>query len=83
MSGENFIAVAAICVPVIMAFIAFMYRTMSGHQKQITDLKIELAADYLTKVEVRELLAESKRDLRDTLETLITEIRALRKPTSE
>jgi hypothetical protein len=83
MSGENLIAVAAICVPVIMAFIAFMYRTMSGQQKQITSLKIELAADYLTKVEVRELLAESKRDLRDAFETLITEIRALRNTTPE
>lgn len=81
MSGDNLIAVAAICVPVIMTLIAFMYRTMSGHQRQLTNLQIKLAADYLTKVEVREILAESKRDLRDTLETLIAEIRNLRKPT--
>jgi hypothetical protein len=83
MSGENLIAVAAICVPVLMALVGFLYRLLSSQQRQLNSLNVELARDYLTKVEVRELLAETKRDLKETLETLITEIRSLRKPISE
>lgn len=83
MSGENLIAVAAICVPVLMALVGFLYRLFSSQQRQLNELNVDLARDYLTKVEVRELLAETKRDLKETLETLITEIRSLRKPISE